>query len=273
VKTKLSIEWVEARSLEDFLAHPFGSYFASGPFLVWCRDPELGGTVVFDRLESADMARLTRALDFVVHPGMRPYRVLADLRGLRVSDPSPFVALSAYVQSRLELLSRLLRAQAVLRPTNEFSALIVDGFFTKPEANWRVFGDAEEALSWLREEPGLLEGIEDLTARARATSSIVRRLRTALGDDPAKATLAGVASSLGVSARSLQRELSAARSSFSRELQAARLSAARELLLKSPLKISAIAQTVGFASVRHFTELFKRTYGVTPNEWRERESG
>ena len=43
---------------------------------------------------------------------------------------------------------------------------------------------------------------------------------------------------------------------------------AMELLMQSPAKISEIAGRVGYEDVKYFSQLFKKTTGKTPSEYR-----
>ena len=76
---------------------------------------------------------------------------------------------------------------------------------------------------------------------------------------------------LGVSERSLQRQLRQEGTSFRREVDAARIRAARTLLADTDQKITVIALEVGCATLQHFSALFRRMTGETPSEWRARQ--
>jgi transcriptional regulator GlxA family with amidase domain len=68
--------------------------------------------------------------------------------------------------------------------------------------------------------------------------------------------------------RTLQRHLSAAGTSFRAEVESARLRAAEELLASTNLKVAAIAAEVGCASPQHFSALFRRARGMSPQQFR-----
>lgn len=48
-----------------------------------------------------------------------------------------------------------------------------------------------------------------------------------------------------------------------------RCQAAKELLTRPELSISGISDTVGYCSPSHFTQVFKKTVGCTPSEYRD----
>ncbi len=48
-----------------------------------------------------------------------------------------------------------------------------------------------------------------------------------------------------------------------------RMEKARRLLRNTDLKVSAVAEMVGYSSTKHFARIYKEKYGVTPNSGRE----
>ncbi|MBB6694110.1 response regulator [Cohnella xylanilytica] len=60
--------------------------------------------------------------------------------------------------------------------------------------------------------------------------------------------------------------------SFSAYLRKLRLGKAKELLAKTDLKVYEISARSGFESAKHFTRMFKESEGITPLEYRSRES-
>lgn len=55
---------------------------------------------------------------------------------------------------------------------------------------------------------------------------------------------------------------------FSEILNQIRINKAKELLKDPALRIADIAEQVGFMDVAHFSRVFKKTAGVSPNEYR-----
>lgn len=56
--------------------------------------------------------------------------------------------------------------------------------------------------------------------------------------------------------------------SFSEMLCAVKLNLARDCLMNTPMKISSIAEAVGYTSVDHFSRIFRRVYGMPPQQYR-----
>ena len=54
-------------------------------------------------------------------------------------------------------------------------------------------------------------------------------------------------------------------------LHAARIRAAQTLLADTERKITSIALKVGYATLQHFSTVFRRSTGETPSAWRARQ--
>lgn len=59
--------------------------------------------------------------------------------------------------------------------------------------------------------------------------------------------------------------------SFSKYLTGVRIEKSKELLLSSTMKINDIATCVGYNSVSHYIQSFKKVVGITPNDYRNEE--
>lgn len=82
-------------------------------------------------------------------------------------------------------------------------------------------------------------------------------------------TLQTLAERLQFSPRQTQRLLKSYYGrTFQQKKQEARLSAAVELLQNGHARIAEIAETLGFASPEHFSNAFKKAYGVSPSRYR-----
>ena len=58
---------------------------------------------------------------------------------------------------------------------------------------------------------------------------------------------------------------------FQEAVRAVRLKKAASALAKTGQTVETIAESVGYESVEHFNRLFKKTYGMTPVQYRNRE--
>tara|TARA_R110002073_G_scaffold293838_3_gene459464 strand:+ start:3298 stop:4293 length:996 start_codon:yes stop_codon:yes gene_type:complete len=81
-------------------------------------------------------------------------------------------------------------------------------------------------------------------------------------------TVSSIASSLGMSARTLQRRLSDAGLSFQRVVDLARKDLAQKLLRETNYSLAEIAFLTGFSEQSGFTRAFKRWAGQTPRSYR-----
>jgi len=77
-----------------------------------------------------------------------------------------------------------------------------------------------------------------------------------------------VAEALGLSERSLRRQLSQSGSAYKKIVDQVRESRARELLAIAGLPISTIAYDLGFSDPSNFARTFKRWLGVSPQDYR-----
>ncbi len=82
-------------------------------------------------------------------------------------------------------------------------------------------------------------------------------------------TLAELSGLLNLSARQTQRLLqSSFGKTFSQKLTDARMAAACQFLNGTGLSVTEIAERVGFSSIEHFSNAFRRSMGVSPREYR-----
>ena len=52
-----------------------------------------------------------------------------------------------------------------------------------------------------------------------------------------------------------------------------RLEQAKQLLLNPKLKLADVAERIGYHDMRHFSQVFRKKYGVTPSEYRQENTG
>lgn len=96
------------------------------------------------------------------------------------------------------------------------------------------------------------------------------RVRARIGErlDRGEVDQEGIARSLGMSTRSLQRALKEAGTSFSAQLDEVRRDRAIELLGRRDLALQEIAFLLGYGEPRHFYRSFRRWTGTTPGDYR-----
>jgi transcriptional regulator GlxA family with amidase domain len=84
-------------------------------------------------------------------------------------------------------------------------------------------------------------------------------------------TVPGLARMAGLSRAHFIRAFRAATGSTPRQyLRARRIDRAKELLVRTPMPITEICETVGFQSLGSFSSLFRRLTGENPAAWRAR---
>jgi len=85
----------------------------------------------------------------------------------------------------------------------------------------------------------------------------------------ASLTIDRVANSLGLSTRTLQRELARRGVSFTRVVSDARMARATEWLRRTDKSVLEIAMEIGYTDASNFTRAFRRRSGVSPQAYRE----
>ena len=80
-----------------------------------------------------------------------------------------------------------------------------------------------------------------------------------------------IAVSLGVSLRSMQRQLAKQQQSFTQLLEEIRKQLAEQYLANSQMSLNEITYLLGFANQANFTRAFKRWYGIPPSSYRQQQ--
>jgi AraC-like DNA-binding protein len=107
-----------------------------------------------------------------------------------------------------------------------------------------------------------------LAVNARSVPPIIQRLHTQLARDLIHPRITTSARVLGVSPRSLQRELRSHGTSFSHELRRVRVTAAKALLQNTRAKVDVVAQRVGITSPSWLSALLRRELRLTASDVR-----
>jgi AraC-like DNA-binding protein len=148
--------------------------------------------------------------------------------------------------------------------------------FGQPRAEL-VFATADLEQPLASHDPSVLQAFVDEEERlslaavhaATSTKERVRHLlhaRMRVGD----ASLASIASALGLSTRSLQRKLLEEDAPFSALVEEVRASEAKRYVVERKLSFGEIAFRLGFSQQSAFFRAFKRWTGTTPSELRAR---
>lgn len=266
-----------AASPDDLARDPIDRYWLGKQQLVFCRSASICGSIHWGTPDVGDVAELQRALELAKSLALAGgFAVFMDASAIERVDWQPFTELATYVRDRLADWAKVITKQAVVVPAGPAGPLLAGMVPMMGMAYpMRFFGDTGEALTWLgwARDPiatSALEEARSLAATARGVTPTIHQLRTWLQASLIGPSLESAARALGVSSRTLQRELQTASTSFTAEVQAARVRAACAQLAETDEKIEAIARTVGCGTASQLSILFKKVLGETPARYRER---
>lgn len=126
----------------------------------------------------------------------------------------------------------------------------------------RVLSDAD-AYSMARASAG-----KELVA-ALQRSSVSETVRRSLGEFGAgRVGMKDVAARLGMSERTLRRQLAEEGTTFLEIVDAVKIQACKQLVLLGTVPLKQIAEQAGYESVSNFHRAFKNRTGLTPLQWR-----
>ncbi len=261
-----------AADAEDYRDDPVGAYIAQRNALVFCARRTLWGFALWGRPTEADLKRIVPLLSFELAPETPPHASLVDVRRLDAADPRAFAVLTRYLKVNFAAFRTQVTRLALVRPPGLLGAMVA-GFYQVEGAPYpvRVFDDLPAASAWLRAAE-LAASLDAAITEGSALSPVLMQLRRWLDAHLDDATLARAARAVSRAPRSLQRDLTDARTTFHRELDAARIRLAKRLLVESDSAVTEIAYDVGCASPQHFSTLFRRVAGEPPSAWRARHA-
>ena len=125
------------------------------------------------------------------------------------------------------------------------------------EALWRM------ALSRIKGEMQLFGQLDPVSNISR----LIEKNRTDLGKPPRINLIAKI---LGISARTLNRQLASEHTSFQQLLETVQKQRAEELMIHSQLTIENISELLGYSDQSSFGRSFRRWFGVSPNQYRNK---
>ena len=260
---------VLGKTARDFHAQPWGAFVAGSNWLYFAFERGPHGYALWGTPSEEDMAGLVAVLEgeLVREP---PHTGLVDLRHLVGVRPATYAALERYTRQHADRLRRIVTHTAMVRPTG-LVGVMAEGFFriVRPPFELSYWTELAPALAHVG-HPDSARGAEELE-QARASvigrSPILLRVESYL-EGAEEPSIEGAARSVGVSVRTLQRQLAAESTTFARELVGVRIRRAKAMLGETDQPITAIALGLGFATPQHFSEVFKREVGTTPNAFR-----
>lgn len=260
-----------ARDADDFLRDPLGRVVSSSSWLYAWLHPRLSALVLRGEPRPRELLDLDQLLRRSLAPSTPRHAKILDVRRLEGLPPLGFEVFVSYVEELRAQLRAKVERLAIVRPTGLFGAA-AEGFFDLVEAPYPVaiFSTIGEALAWVGEDPAAADTLDQLGDDG--TPALLRELRAFLRANLGKVDVARAARALGVSPRSLQRQLNALGTSYRNEMQLAQVRAAERLLVETNDSLAVIAYAIGCATPAHFSDLFRRVRGVTPTQWRTTHS-
>jgi len=242
--------------------------------VVWFHD-RLAGGFTFKRLSHGDHGLLLALLGCHVIPP--PYDMIIDVSTVEVFDTKSFALVATFLDSdlgkrALDALGKL----ALVKPAGLAGASVAGLFHERIRkyVDAELFEHRALAFDWLGYDSDAPErdDTEEVLETVFGVTPAVRALRDWLERELVDATLTRAAQALAMSERTLQRELSRAKTSFRSELSRARVRVAETLLTSTDDKVETIARQLGYASAPAFTTSFSKVYGETPIELRRRRA-
>ena len=249
--------------------------------------PLLDYLVITSDTVGAGIRQLARYFRIETTPIFFDIRDDRDPVEVRVTAPSPFaveylVSLMTF-HLRHETEGRFVFSDVMLRHQPDDVAAMSDalGCPVRTMSSWDGVRISRErwSLPLRRRDPVLRRVLEtqadDILTRLPPRMGIALEVQRTLA-----ARVAGgdtridtIARHLAMSARSLQRRLSAEGVTYQDLVEETRKEAARRYVAGSTLSLAEIAYLVGYSEPASFHRAFKRWYGVTPEGFRNRNGG
>jgi AraC-like DNA-binding protein len=244
--------------------------------------PLLDYLVITSDTVGAGIRQLARYFRIETTPFVFDIRDDRDPIEVRVAAPAPFaveylVSLMTF-HLRHETEGRFVFSDVMLRHRPDDVAAMSDalGCPARPMSSWDGVRIGRESwnLPLRRRDPVLRRVLEthanDILARLPPRTGIALEVQRALASRVAGADtrIDTIARHLAMSARSLQRRLSAEGVTYQALVEETRKEAAGRYVAGSTLSLAEIAYLVGYSEPASFHRAFKRWYGVTPEGFR-----
>jgi AraC-like DNA-binding protein len=259
-----------------FAASPVGRCILGPGYAIWCAAPDLHGSILWGSLQERSIRDMMEIGAFIHRPEIASRRrSLTDCRELERADADVLLGFIAAARENVSSWTDGVERQALVVPPGVGGVMISGVLPMAGVAHaLRVTHEIDEALAFLEHPLAQAAHAEasSFVEAARGTSMILARLRAQLKHDLACATIERSAVALGMSTRTLQRELHRLGTSFSDELRRVRVETAQLLLVQTDLKIEAIATQVGFGRASRMSASLRRELNATASELRERRA-
>lgn len=255
---------------EELFRDPVRRWLSLSNALIWCYSPTLCGFAVWGRPGVAETRAILRVLDGYEHLAPR-FDLVQDGRGVEAIDPDALHELTQWLTRNSAIVRDRVRQRVAMLPPG-VPGFALAGLQPVLDLDCPLSIETDPRAAFRRLLPlrgdALFEEVEALVHRARGVTPIVLEVRKLLAEMRGAIDLPEVARRLGLSSRSLQRQLHHAGVAFRTEQAEARFRAAEELL-RGDDKIAVVAAQLGLSQ----TGLNQLTYaraGITPGELRRR---
>lgn len=262
----------QAADNNAFVQDPVGMWTSAGTSLGWCHSPALCGAVVWGRPDVGQVHQAVGLFEAFRHPSLAPRIVLVlDARSLDV-EMEAFQVLAQWLRARrAELRQRVALQVGIVG--GGISALTISGILplVGDHHPFKVFSDAHAAYVHASQEHGaaLHDEVNALVGEVQRLSHDIAALQVLMRQKAGRPEIDTAARQLGMSRRSLQRQLAAAGTSFRAVQQESRYAAAIDMLENTDLKVASIASRLEI-SERALAALLRSHGGTTPSEYRTR---
>jgi AraC-like DNA-binding protein len=255
----------------SYVRAPVGKWRCVGSSLAWCHSATLTGCITWG-CQTPDETRATMGL-FESFAQLGPqFDVILDGSSIERVAAGSLLVFADWMRRNRDLLRRRVRHHVGVNAPGVSSFMLAGIFPLIIGARWQITRvlDRREAFRLLLPNEGdaLCDELMSIVDQVRGTSPTIARLRDLLARCAGRMSAAEAARALGLSLRSLQRELRHAGSSYRDEQHTAQFRLA-ERLLPEESKIAVVAARLG-VSERAFDALIRARTGLTPAELRER---
>ncbi|HET9992616.1 MAG TPA: helix-turn-helix transcriptional regulator [Kofleriaceae bacterium] len=256
----------------EFTAAPIGRCFVGPSFAIWCASPELQGSILWGALEERSIRDMMTVGQFIHHRAIAPRRrSISDCRHLERAAADVLLGFVTSARADVASWTHGLERQALIVPSGVGGILISGALpMTGIAHAMRVVHELDEALAFV-DHPAAETAhaaASSIVAARRGPSVLLSRLRAQLGREHRATSIERSAAALGMSTRTLQRELHELGTSYSSELRRARIAVAEMLLVQTDRKIESIAAQVGFGTASRMSASLRRELNVTASELR-----
>lgn len=261
-------------TIEAFREDRYAAPVATRNILCWYARRDLRIVSAWGVVGPREVALVTSALSDELQEGFEPLNSLVDLTEISRLDPQSFASFFALMRDNAEAFARvILRSTYIHGGGNQLATSAVSGYtelIGKPFPT-RTFGALADGFEWLGfadSAAAIIAELGELKSAVRVRFEILEPLRKAIIENLDAARAAEIAKTLGLSTRTLQRELEAIGTTLTAEVRRVRIELAQELLIETSHSIGEIASKSGFQTTRAFREAFRREIGQPPGVWR-----